>query len=168
MGEGYNGRKVIIKIAKTHFDLSFEMLEKMIQQCPDDLWNEKKGGFVFWQQLLHAFTGINFWLREENKKFIEPFEDKKVYPELDHDPENNLTKEELTEYKNKVKEICDAFFQDKDDHWINSSSIIYDKIKNLDVIFMQIRHIQYHVGHCNSILRENNVQAVEWLDYFGE
>jgi hypothetical protein len=54
------GDVTMLKIAKTHFDLSFSMLEKMIDQCPDDLWNEKKSGFVFWQQLLHAFTGINF------------------------------------------------------------------------------------------------------------
>lgn len=158
----------LLKIAKTQFDLSFSMLEKMIEKCPDDLWNEKKGGFVFWQQLLHAFTGINFWLRMSNEKFIEPFEDKKLYPELEHEPENQLTKGELTEYKNVVKEICKDFFADKDDEWLGSNSIIYNKIKNLDVIFMQVRHIQYHVGHCNSILRENNREAVEWLDYYGE
>lgn len=62
------------------------MLEQMIEKCTDDLWNEKKGGFVFLQQLLYAFTGINFWLRTKNEKFIEPFADKKVYPELDNDP----------------------------------------------------------------------------------
>lgn len=158
----------LIKTAKTQFDLSFAMLEKMIEKCPDDIWNEKKGGFVFWQQLLHAFTGINFWLRTNNEKFIEPFADKKVYPELDHDPENQLSKEDLTEYKNAVKEISGEFFTDKDDEWLGAKSVIYGKIKNLDVIFMQVRHIQYHVGHCNSILRENNREAVEWLDYYGE
>lgn len=158
----------LLKTTKTHFDLSFSMLEKMIDQCPDDLWNTKKGGFIFWQQLLHAFTGINFWLRLNNEEFIEPFADKNVYPELDHDPENQLTKSEITEYKNTVKEIVNAFFTDRDDKWLENTSIIYNKIKNLDIIFMQIRHIQYHVGHCNSILRENNREAVDWLEYYGE
>lgn len=158
----------LVKTAKTHFDLSFSMLENMIEKCPDDLWNEKKGGFVFWQQLLHAFTGINFWMRTNKDEFIEPFADKKVYPELDHDPENQLTKEDLTEYKNVAKEISRAFFDDKDDEWLGTESVIYNKIKNLDVIFMQVRHIQYHVGHCNSILRENGREAVEWYDYYGE
>lgn len=158
----------LVKTAKTHFDLSFSMLENMIEKCPDDLWNEKKGGFVFWQQLLHAFTGINFWMRTNKDEFIEPFADKKVYPELDHDPENQLTKEDLTEYKNVAKEISRAFFDDKDNEWLGTESVIYNKIKNLDVIFMQVRHIQYHVGHCNSILRENGREAVEWYDYYGE
>lgn len=144
------------------------MLEQMIETCPNDLWNEKKGGFVFWQQLLHAFTGINFWLRLNNDKFIEPFLDKKVYPELDNEPENQLTKSDLTEYKNMVKEIVKVYFADKDDECLEADSAIYKKIKNLDVIFGQVRHIQYHVGHCNSILRENYRDAVEWIDYFGE
>lgn len=140
----------------------------MIEKCPDDLWDEKKGGFIFLQQLLHAFTGINFWLRTKNENFIEPFPDKKVYPELDNDPENQLTRSDIKEYKNFVKEVAKAFFEDKDDMWLAGSCILYDKITNLDVIFMQIRHIQYHIGHCNSILRENNREAVDWLDYFGE
>jgi hypothetical protein len=101
-------------------------------------------------------------------KFIEPFSDKKVYLELDNDPEVNLSKEDLLGYKNEIKVLCEAFFQHKDDNWLNSNSIIYDKIKNLDIIFMQVRHIRYHVGHCNSILRENNQEAVDWLDYYGE
>ncbi|MBU3144943.1 DinB family protein [Clostridium sp. CF012] len=159
---------ILFKIAKIQFELSFLMLEKMIEMCPDDLWNEKKGGFVFWQQLLHAFSGINYWLRMNNDKFIEPFADKKVFPELEHEPESILTKDDLTEYKNIVKSISETFFFEKDDEWLGNNSIIYDKIKNLDVVFMQIRHIQYHVGHCNSILRENNREAVEWLDYYGE
>lgn len=67
-----------------------------------------------------------------------------------------------------VKQISEVFFAGKDDEWLGENSIIYHKIKNLDVIFMRIRRIQYHVGHCNSILRENRREAVEWLDYYGE
>ena len=158
----------LLEIAKTQFDLSFLMLEKMIEQCPDDLWDKKKGGFVFWQQILHAFAGINYWLRMNNDIFQEPFADKKVYPELEQEPENQLTKEDITDYKNSVKELASAFFCGKDDEWLGYNSAVYDKIKNLDVIFMQVRHIQYHVGHCNSILRENNREAVDWIDYYGE
>lgn len=58
---------VLLKIAKTQFDLSFSMLEEMIDKCPDD--------------------------------FIEPFVDKKVYPELEHEPENQLTKEDIIGYQ---------------------------------------------------------------------
>lgn len=32
----------LVKTAKTQFDLSFAMLENMIEKCHDDIWNEKK------------------------------------------------------------------------------------------------------------------------------
>lgn len=73
----------------------------------------------------------------------------------------------MYKYKDIVKEISKVFFTHKDDEWLGNNSIIYDKLKNLDIIFMQIRHIQYHVSHCNSILRENDREAVDWIDYYG-
>jgi hypothetical protein len=76
-----------------------------------------------------------------------------------------LTRAELLKYKDKIKKICKAFFLDKDDEWLNHSSPIYDQLTHLDAVFMQIRHIQYHIGHCNSILRERNAPAVDWIDY---
>lgn len=156
----------IIKTCKIQFFLSFSMLEKLIEQCPENIWDIKAGGFVFWQQILHTLTGSNFWMRQSGSDFSEPFTDRKVYPELDNEPIGNITKEEMIEYKNIVKVLCESFFSGKDDAWLTEPSGLYGKISNLDVIFMQIRHIQYHVGHCNSILRERGLKAVDWIDYF--
>jgi uncharacterized damage-inducible protein DinB len=36
-----------------------------------------------------------------------------------------------------------------------------------DAVLHQIRHITYHVGHCDAILRELGLPAVRWLG-FGE
>lgn len=157
----------IIKSAKIHFDLSFDMLEKMFTQCPDELWNKKLAGFVFWQQILHALAGINFWMRQAGEEFAEPFADRKLYPELENDPEGSITRDELVEYKDTVKTICSSFFEGRNDEWLSEPSVIYDRINNIDIVFAQIRHVQYHVGHCDSILRDRNYKAVEWVDYFG-
>lgn len=157
----------IIKTCRTQFFVSFSMLEKLIEQCPEDIWDIKAGGFVFWQQILHALTGSNFWMRQSGSAFSEPFADRKVYPELDNDPIGKVTRVEMVAYKDSVKALCENFFKDKDDKWLTEPSEIYGKISNLDVIFMQVRHIQYHVGHCDSILRERGLKAVDWIDYFG-
>lgn len=157
-----------LEACRTHFFISLLMLEKLIEQCPEDIWSIKAGGFVFWQQILHALAGANFWMRQPGSVFSEPFADRRVYPELDNDPEGKITRYEMAGYKDLVKGLCTSFFEGKDDAWLVSSSGIFDKISNLDIVFMQIRHIQYHVGHCNSILRERGLKAVEWIDYFGE
>jgi uncharacterized damage-inducible protein DinB len=139
-----------------------------IRDSPEDLWGQKAGGFVFWQQILHTLTGLNFWMRLEKTPFTEPFSGKKIYPELDKAPEDVLSKMELREYKEQVAQLCNAFFEGKDDAWLRQASVLYGKISNLDVVMMQVRHMQYHVGHCNSILRERGVEAVAWMEYFGE
>ena len=107
-------------------------------------------------------------MRQPKSTFSEPFAGRKVYPELDHEPEDKITRDEMVEYKDTVIVLCENFFEGKDEAWLAESSGIYDKISNLDIVFMQIRHIQYHVGHCNSILRERGLKAVDWIDYFGE
>ena len=57
---------------KNQFFKAFSMLEKIIEICPDEIWNCKKSGFVFWQQLMHTFAGMYGWLREEKLGYI-PF-----------------------------------------------------------------------------------------------
>ena len=153
---------VLIKSIETRFFISFSMLEEILEICPDEIWNKKLSGFIFWQQLLHTFTGEHFWLREENNEFVEPFLDKNVYPELEKDPENILTKETLINFCKETNEIAKKWFKGKDDNWLKLPSKIYDKYTNNDVIIEQIRHIMYHVGHCDAIFRENNIKTGEW------
>jgi hypothetical protein len=39
---------VFLDSLRNQFFLSFLMLEKIIEICPDELWNKKVSGFVFW------------------------------------------------------------------------------------------------------------------------
>jgi len=81
-----------VKHLKIHFDLSMDMIENHINNCPDELWDQKCGGFVFFQQILHCLTGTLFWTRSTNNDFTEPFHDRVVYTELEKDPVGKITK----------------------------------------------------------------------------
>jgi hypothetical protein len=151
---------ILLNSLKERFFEPFSMLERIIENCPDDLWNKKVSGFVFWQQILHTLVGEHFWLREEKTEFIEPFKDKNVYPEFEKDPENVLSKDELKLFCAETKEFAEKWFSGKDDNWLKLPSKIYDKWTNLDTIVGQIGHLMYHVGHCDAIFRENNLKGV--------
>jgi uncharacterized damage-inducible protein DinB len=151
---------VLINSLKKQFFFPFSMLEKITEICPDELWNKKVSGYIFWQQLLHTFTGEHFWLRQENSEFIEPFKDKNVYPEMEKEPENILTKEVLRNFCNETKEIAEKWFNGKDDDWLKLSSKIYNKLTNLDVVIMQIGHMMYHIGHFDAIFRERGIEPL--------
>jgi hypothetical protein len=145
------------------------MLEKIVEICPDELWNKKVSGFVFWQQLIHTLAGMKGWLREEKPESIpfSEFNGKKIYIEFENEPEIILTKKDIIDCFIEVKEITEKWFSGKDDNWLKSSYKLYNKITNYDMTEGQIRHIMYHVGHCEAIFRENGIKTGEYLDYFG-
>jgi len=161
---------ILLNSLKDRFFLSFSMLEKIIEICPDELWNKKVFGFVFWQQLLHTFYGICFWFRNENSEYYDPFKDLNVYPEFEKDPENILSKDIIINFCAETKEIAIKWLNGKDDNWLkllffNNPPETLEKFTNSDVIIEQIRHVMYHVGHCNAIFRENGITTGEWKYY---
>lgn len=153
---------------KLHLDLSLRMLMNEIDACPDDLWGEKAGGFPFFQQVLHALTGLRYWARSEGFGFEEPFAERKLYPELDGVPEGLASKEELRSFGASVARQVESFLEGEDDEWLFSPCSIHPKLTNFDVIQGQIRHLQYHSGHCDAALRERGIAAPDWLEYYGE
>ena len=159
---------VFLNSLKGNFFACFKMLEKIMEICPDDLWNKKVSGFIFWQQILHAFAGEWFWLREENVEFNEPFKDKNVYPELEKDPETVLSKDTLKDFCIETKKFVEKWFAGKDDNWLKLPSKLYNKMTNNDVMIGQITHLMYHVGHFDAILREAGIKTGEYLGYYGE
>jgi hypothetical protein len=42
--------------------------------------------------------------------------------------------------------------------------VLSDTFTNLDVILLIIRHVQYHTGQCNTLLKANNLKTVEWME----
>jgi hypothetical protein len=157
--------RVFLNSLRDQLFLSFAMLEKIIEICPDELWNKKVSGFVFWQQLVHAFSGACGWLREEKPEIIPVFSTfkKNIYPEFESDPETMLTKTEVRYLYNETKETAEKWFEGKDDDWLKKP--LYNKMTNLDNTTGQLRHIMYHVGHCEAIFRENGIKTGEYLDY---
>ena len=156
---------VILNSLKTQLLISFSMLKKIIENCSDELWNKKVSGYVFWQQLVHAFAGTYGWLREEKLGYVpfSKFNGKYVYIDFENDPEINLKKDDIIKCCTETKDVVQKWFSEKDDNWFLSPWKIYPKITNLDNTVGQIRHLMYHVGHCEASLREKGIETGEWL-----
>lgn len=157
----------ITNICKEQLFVSFKMLNNLIDQTPPEIWDKKAGGYIYWQQIVHALTGSLFWLRTSDEGFKEPYAELNIYPELEKDAENDLSKEQLKDLLQDVEKLAVQLFNELDDQRLTEKSFVYNKTTNLHVIIGQIRHLQYHIGHCESILREEGVTAIEWLDDYG-
>lgn len=157
-----------MKRLERELGLSVDMLANEIEACPDSLWGERAGGFRFFQQILHALCGLEFWTRTAPAEFKEPFSDRALYPELDGEPEGSATKAELRDYAARVRAQALALVRGQDDAWLASPSALHGGVSNLDIIVGQIRHLMYHAGHCDAALRERGIRPPEWLEYRGE
>ena len=159
---------------KAQYDYSLTMLYEIIDACPDKLWTEKNGLFPFWQQIYHAlyWTDYNiqdsyngektFCWKTEKKISHELNKEKTDYPEY-------LTKDEMGSYIQVFTEKKERFFSNLTDS-ILTKPIAYrqDGLTYFDIISNQIRHIMYHVGYCDCILRDNGYSVKAWISIYGK
>jgi uncharacterized damage-inducible protein DinB len=157
-----------VEILKRSFDPSLEMLQVLVEKCPEGLWLDDRVGFPFWQQVWHVAFFIDFWLREDYSRGAEyrvmTF-DKDLPVELDRRSDEHLTREEAAEYLKRLQEKADRFFSSLDDARLLEPIVEGRPVTYLDVIIGQIRHIQYHVGHGNCILKSSGAETSGWLAF---
>lgn len=154
----------VIAPFKNDLETIMGMIDKMIDVCPDNLWNKKVGGFVFWQQLLHTVACIDFFsLREGHvpQKIDQA-------PEVIHlksAPTSNMSKAELKSLSATLKQVGLTFMDSLSyeqmfaKHETLSSTFGKD-MSNLDALTKLLWHTSYHLGCCDSLLREEGVPGV--------
>jgi len=159
---------------KSQYDYSLEMLYDVINACPDNLWNDNNGVFPFWQQVYHALYWSDYSIQESfngSRKFCWET-DKDVSHELEENEitcSDYLTKYELNNYFHAFIAKKDSFFNSlNDESLLEKISFRNDDLTWFDILTNQIRHIMYHVGYCDSILKDNGYCTVEWVSIFGK
>jgi hypothetical protein len=152
-------------ILRRQFFPSLQMLANLIEACSERQWTAQDSGHPFWQRILHALVGIQFWFREADEEFAAPDFGQGSIPDLDAVPSFSVTKQRVREYHAAIARQADAFFLKMDDSRLVQISSICSACTYADIIIMQIRHIQHHVGYCNSLLHSNPEGAIKWLGY---
>ena len=154
----------ILEIEKRNFNICFQMFRNIVEDYPNMYWNEKVGGFVSWQQFIHVFSGISYWMKSRETECTNPFEGKQIFSELESEPIDHINKEEIVDYMEKTSVQVLGYFEKRTDDWLIEKSIVDEKYTHLDIINMQIRHIQYHLGYFESFLRERGLKTQVWID----
>ena len=159
-----NAYSDIVSVLRRHFDSCIAMLDEVAARCPESLWAEADRGAPIWQHLYHTLTGVEFWFRE-GEEFVPLAFGKAVSPDLDKQTQECLTKDELREYRGRIQEMCARFFATMDARHPLEESRITEVFTKTDLVLMQIRHVQHHVGYCNSILRAHGIEGAPWVGY---
>ncbi len=67
----------------------------------------------------------------------------------------------------ETRQVVDRFFKALDRGLLSARSPVNADFTLADALLHQIRHISYHVGHCDAILRGLRLPAARWRG-FGE
>jgi len=158
---------------KSQLDFSLDMLNDVIINCPDDLWKRVDDDvFPYWQQIYHTLYWVDYNIQES-------FDGKRMFcwetsKDITHELEENeihcsdfLIKEELYDYFQAFLIKKNYFFIRLDDEALkNEIPYRNDGLTWFDILINQIRHIMYHVGYCDSLLKDNGYYSIEWVSIF--
>lgn len=152
----------MVAVLRRQFEPTLEMLKQLIEACPDDLWREAKS--KYWKHVFHATTSMKFWFRQQkDEAFVIPDFGRDITEALDEDCSDYPTKEEMTIYVDEITEMAREFLDNLTDDNVLEPCALFEEITKTDVILMQIRHVQHHIGYCNSILNTHHLEAVKWV-----
>lgn len=162
------GRRAVSALER-HLVPSLTMLRRVVERCPDDaLWLDDSGDYPLWQQVYHAVFFVDFWLREDyttpgwqTRTF-----DKSLEVDLGKPSGDHLGRAEMLEYidcvTEKVRRYCAALDDSRLDQPITSRS----ELAYIDALLLQVRHVMYHVGNCNRMLKQAGAATAGWLGPF--
>ncbi|AIQ47342.1 hypothetical protein R70723_16685 [Paenibacillus sp. FSL R7-0273] len=152
----------MVAVLRRQFEPSLEMLQQLVDAGPDALWLDAKQ--KYWKHIFHTATSMKFWFRlQKEEEFIIPDFGRDITEALDEDCTDYPTKEEMKTYIQEIAGIARTFLDQLTDDNVMEPCVLFAEITNMDVVLMQIRHVQHHVGYCNSILNSNSLKAVEWV-----
>jgi len=149
---------------KVNFDNIYRKLENAVAICPEELWAKKAGGFIFWQQLYHAFAIIDFFILAPGGQAHQALFDADVYRllrEERHAPDKAKILEVATVMKAAVHAYCDAMTPEKlAARNENRSQRFGREISNGEALMLLIGHGMYHIGACDAVFREHGIQGL--------
>jgi hypothetical protein len=120
-------KTTMLVVLRRQMEPSLQMLADIVDACPESLWVDSRSGRPFWQQIVHALTGVRFWFRESSQLFSPPDFGQGPIPDLDQMPNFNADKQTVKSYLQTVRTTVETFFSSLDEERLLNSWPVYDK-----------------------------------------
>lgn len=147
---------------KRQHHLGFEMLRGCVQKCPEDLWKSGQHPRCFWRIAYHAVYYTDRYLQPSSRKFKPWSEHQKDIQALWDNPpfEPDYTRDQVLTFLNLTDSRVDAMIDDLDLNSETSGFPLY-KMSKLDLLMLNVRHLQHHIGQLSELLISRGID-VEW------
>ena len=154
-----------VKSLKGSFGYTCNLLDMFIEVCPENLWVEKFGGWPLWQSVYHTISSIDFFVRQEDEEPAKALYSHEVAGLSEVATGPAPTRQEIKELLPVMKAIADAYFDRLTDADLGEkneglSSRMPMPWTHASTCAMLSGHVLYHLGICDSALRERGMKGV--------
>ena len=154
----------IVKAIEAPFRQTWQLVNKYLDVCPDSVWESKNGGYPVWQQMLHAIWVLDFFICSEGEiQLLAPSDiDTLLFKKQG---EGLVSKKEVQEYAQKIIARVDSWIAKLTDEDLSRkndslSGKIGKEMTIASTLVAMTAHTQYHLGSCDSALRDNGIEGV--------
>lgn len=145
-----------------HLKPILTMLRQTILTCPDAVFSGDK--LLVREQLYHSLVGMDIWFSHEPSQYpfhqildMEAAQMHKIAPE-------SISRRFLLSYLGKV-EYKLSNMPMSTEKLLEKREMDDEEITYLDQCFIQIRHVQHHLGEIDEIMRDNQLPLLKWQGY---
>ena len=156
------------------FGAALRMLRLAMEQCPDDLWDDRGEGAPFWQTAYHTLYVCDLYLSDSPDAFTPPpfhVEHANLFageypwlPTRVAPPSCVLPKARLLEYQlhcwEKCKTMAGAMTAARASE--RCGFFWYD-LNVLELLLLNLRHVQHHSGQLIAVLRRRADTGIPWV-----
>lgn len=154
--------KLIQGIAE-QFGAGLKMIEDIINECSDELWNDYNQEIIIFQVVYHAISSVDFYLcatKEEVNSFKGPYGDDDNF----HDSSKNLTKKQLLDYLGEVKVKATKRIQALTVEELNEDPIYeWHGTSAMGSFMYNLRHLMLHVGALHVRVNAAGKAPLQWV-----
>ncbi|MDR2050804.1 MAG: DinB family protein [Deltaproteobacteria bacterium] len=144
------------------FENVFGNMEKFIEVCPDNIWTQKFGGWPVWQHVYHilALTGT-FAAGAPPAQLPMPMETVR----LAQTPDTSWSRREAKVFAAQMRLSAGSFCAGLGDADLGRKNEFLSQMFKSDMphsaaFALMIGHLFYHLGVCDSALRENGLKGM--------
>ncbi len=156
----------ILDVIRRQLEPTLEMLQEVIDECPEELWDAGHGNVPLWQQAYHSIYWLHAWARDWTRPFEPPVFHTREALDMAAGATPVFTRQQLADYLGRVRAECDAFLRGfTPESLVEEQEAFGVKWTPADRLLGQIRHVQHHVGSMHTVLYGQTGRVPRWIGY---
>jgi len=158
-------------VLKSQYHAGLAMVRQAVERCPEDLWAATWHSNPIWQVAYHALFYTHLYLQPDEESFTpwegarEEYQFLGPLPWPPHRPPKigePYGKQDVLEYLRYCESKIDTWV-DRLDLKAESSGFWWYPMSKLEHQFVNIRHLQHHVGQLSDRIRAASGNGIDWV-----